>query len=244
MGEEVKTRFIAIRNEALLRGDLKPMDKYLLMILENRKLFATKNDGWFDVKIRTKKLKDLSLISDGRTLLRSLNRLRKFGYINYQFEICEKSGKEKLSNINKMLIKIDCNPPFTLVDEEMFDKLRNLNTGESRPHQITVLYYILEHYHNPLHGGEQGVASPNREMLEKSLKIDTRKITKFFKLMHDNYMCEFMQGKFYTDNQRSRNRYLPNTIKNKSNESDVGMNMRRYIRHKKPEYFKLPMDDK
>lgn len=244
---ESRTRFIAIKNEALLRKDLKPVDKYILMILENRKLFDTKDGNWYTIEIRTKKLKTLCEVTDNRTLLASLNRLRKFNYINYSFEKDDITNKEILHNTNKISIKINCSPPFTLVDEEMFQMLKNLKTGKilldnkpnryDKPHRVTILYYILEYYHNPDHGGDQGVASPSRKVISDSLSIHNTKLTELIKVMHDSLICEYRQGFFYDGFRRTTNRYLPNTIRHKKGEEFIGQNRRRYKTHKRDTYF-------
>jgi len=246
-----KTRFISIRNDALLGNQLKSIDKYLLMILENRKLLSTKNKNWYTIEIRTKKLKELSLITDGRTLLKSLERLRSFNHIRYDLEKNISTGKDKLPNTSKMKIEIDCSPPFTMVDEVMFNDLKFLETKNiktdkmriNKPYQITVLYYLLEYYHNPTHGGSRGIASPSRRQLSESITINNETLTEYLVAMHKNMMCEFRQGKLYDFNQRTRNRYLPNTIMHKANEEFIGQNRRRYKIHKKDSYFKLPTDN-
>lgn len=231
--EDKKVRFIAIRNEALLNSELKPFDKYLLMVLEDRKLFKTENDGWYNIEIRGKKLRKLTFTSDNRTILRSLNRLKNKGLVDYDFD--------KFHSVNKTLIKINCKPPFVLVDREMFYKINELDIKE-KPYNILVLYYILEHYHNPNYGnGENGIACPSRRMINDSLKMNSKKMSEYIILMHDNYICEFCQGRFYDKNQRSRNRYLPNTIQHKNGEPNIGN--RRYKTHKRESYFGLPMDD-
>ncbi len=230
-----KTRFISIKNEALLDGSLKAMDKFILMILENRKLLITKSGHSYTISIRAKKLKGLCHVKDNRTLLSSLNRLKKGKYIKYEFN--------SINNTDKMNITIDCSPPFTLVDEEMFDKLCELNTGEPKPYAIVSLYFILEHYHNPNLGGEQGLACPSRDMINSAVSIRSDKLTKYFTMMHDELICEFAQGKFFGGEMiRTRNRYLPNSIKHKKGESEVGLSKRRYKIHKRKSYFDLPDD--
>jgi len=232
---EKKTRFISIRNDALLDGDIKPRDKYLLMILENRKLFNTKDGDWFTVDIRPKKLLELSMISDKRTLFNCLKSLRELKYIDFDFT--------EIPRFDKMEIKIHCTIPFTLVDEEMFFRLRELDTGEKKPYVITVFYYILEHYHNPYHGGNQGVATPSRKMIYDALKTNNKRLTNLIEIMQDAKICEYRKGIFYEGYQRSRNRYLPNTIMHKKGEEFIGQNKRRYINHKKDSYFVSSYDD-
>ena len=234
---EKKTRFIAIRNEALLDGKLRSIDKYLLMILERRKLLSTKNNNLYTVEIRSKKLKELSLISDGRTLIKSLDILRVNNYIDYSLDISKKNGKEILPKSCKIIITIDCSPPFVLVDGEMFDKISTLDTGSKKPYNIMVLYYFLEYNHNVYHGGFQGVSSPSRNEIHNIVMISGGDLTKYIKLMHNNMICEYFQGTFYDGNKKTRNRYLPNTIMHKQGEQFIGCNKRRYILHKKREYF-------
>ena len=202
--ENKKVRFIGIRNDAILNSELKPFDKYLLMILEDRKLFKTGKNGWYNIEIRGKKLRELVYVKDNRSILKSFEKLKCNNFIDYDFE--------KFSPTQKVLIKINCNPPFVLVDREIFGKIINLDTGD-KPYNIMTLYYILEHYHNYEYGnGENGIACPNRKMINDALKMNNKRMTEYFKIMHEAYICEFKQGKLYKKNQRSRNRYLPNTI--------------------------------
>lgn len=227
MTEKVKTKFISIQQEALLSSKLKSIDKFVLLILGDRKLIGTKNGSWYTIEIRANKLKQLTFINDHRTLMRSLDRLKENGYIKFDFKRFNSHGKSS--------IYIDEGKIFTMVDEERFESLVKLDTGEKKPYQIVILYYLLENYYNPTHG--YGMSSPSREMIFESLRINGAILTKYFKLMHKEKICEFFQGEFIDGYRRVRNRFIPNTIKYKVGEENIGDGKRRYVNHKQRSYF-------
>ena len=222
---EKEILYTPITNRALFSKDIKTKDKFVLIKLKQ----MSKNNI---SKIKINQLKDKCYMSDNRTIVQSLSRLKEFNFINYE----EFKSIPKLQ-IEITLIQTEEDSIYTKIDNEMIDKICELFPN---PYNPLILYYILESRYNV----EYGYSCPNREELSEYITISNNRLTEIVLIMHENYICEYCQGIFvtltngmtdYDYSSRLRNRYIPNTIAYKQSEDNIGK--RRYSKHKPKDYF-------
>lgn len=218
-------QFTSIPNELLLNKEISNKAKYVYLIIKRRSNGKTSH-------VSFPRLKIISSISDNRTIINCVKDLKLFGFIDYQdFDSLPKHSMEiSISSYSSN---------FTMIDNEMFDNIVNIFKGDS--HNAIILYYSLEMFYNK----DYGYACPSRDELANVCKLSNGKITNIISIMHDNMICEFCKGRFIEsdfstfDAVRTRNRYIPNTIKtkNKDDYSKTGEYARRYKKHKQNSYF-------
>lgn len=208
-----KTSYISIPNEILLNTDISNKAKYLYMILKSHAM----NDS---VIISPKKLKESLRWKYNPKLKKALEELKSKNYIYYDFD--------KIPIHNNMKINLLSAIPFTQIDRELFNKIKEYDFKH------LILIYVLEYYYN----AEWGYSCPSTSQINKVLKCNNKTLKSMIWTLHINYLCEYCQGKRKdnTSFERFRNRYIPNVIE--YNKSDLDkLNERRYKIHKREEYF-------
>lgn len=216
--------FTSIPTTLLMSEDLNNKDKYVYLKLKQN---SSKGKSVTTIS----KIKKYSDVSDNRTILKSLSKLKEFGFINYpDFDVIPRTS---------IAIEIfDSDESFIKIDNEIFEKIELL--FKPNQHNAIILYYYLEKEYNI----NYGYACPSRDEISSVTKLNNGKVSEITKIMHDNFICEFQQGdKIENDvNEfgytRMRNRYIPNTIKySKDGVTNNQNNERRYKRHKNKQFF-------
>jgi hypothetical protein len=219
-------QFTSMPNELLLNREISNKTKYVYLIIKRR------SDGKISY-VSFPTLKKVTGISDNRTIINCVKDLKLFGFIDYEeFSSLPKSNVGiKISNyINN----------FTMIDNEIFDKITD--TFKKDAHNAIVLYYSLEMFYNK----EYGCACPSREEISNVCKLSNGNITSIISVMHEEMICEFCKGRFIEsvnsefDSVRTRNRYIPNTVKTKNKDDYItkkGEYERRYKKHKPISFF-------
>lgn len=224
MKEQKNVIFTPIINRALLSKDIKNKDKFILIKLKS----MSKNNI---STITITNLKKKCHISDNRTILQSLKSLKQYEFISYdEFETIPKQAIEI-----KLIYYEDDHKSYTKVDNDMIDKICNLFPN---PHNPLILYYLLENNYNVSYE----YSCPSREYIKEYITVSNKTLTEYITIMHNNFICEYCQGIFlksddgeFNHSNRLRNRYIPNTIRYKQGEDNIGK--RRYARHKPKSFF-------
>jgi len=125
-----------------------------------------------------------------------------------------------------MLIEVINEIPFSQVDNDLIiqttEAAKNIKQIEK---SILLLFYLEYKYHK-----NHGYASPSTERINEIIKCNNKTLKNIIRVLHNNLIVEFCQGKRVEGKIRTRNRYIPNT-------RDSNTNKRRYRKHKSRSYF-------
>lgn len=207
-----------------MNKELNNKDKYVYLKLKQK---SSKGKS----SITVSNLKRSCGISDNRTILKCLSKLKQYEFIKYNdFDTIPKS------NIDIFIH--DSSESFVKVDNEIFEKIESI--FKPNQHNAIILYYYLEKEYN----ASYGYACPSRDEIASVTKLNNMNVSEITKIMHNNFICEFQQGDKVVNDvsefgyTRTRNRYIPNTIKySKDGVNDNPNNERRYKRHKSKKFF-------
>lgn len=226
-----KTSYISIPNELINNSDINIKAKYLYIILKKH---STKHKTKVSTLIKYDKLNKSLMWNDKRKLKRYLSILKELNYIKYDFK--------EINNYIPLEIEFINHKQFIMIARDIVDKTLLINIDNSNSKRGDMYYiekgivylYFLEGYYNEY----WGYACPSRRELSNIIKTNNSDTTKIIKYYHNNYICEYCQGKVIGEKDkpmRARNRYIPNNI-------DINGN-KRYMRHKKESYFFKDSDE-
>lgn len=221
--KEKNVKYIGIPNVLLLDTTLNPKDKFLYVVL---KTFCFDNTETTNVKKKT--LMDKLNWKDNRTLLKHLNKLKYSNYIAFDFD--------SLPRKDYLKIKLSFVEPYTLIDNEIFDKMYSYKKKE---HCLIYMFLMEMYYNNKL-----GFAFPSIATIQSVLKLSNSALHEISSQLHNDRWCEYNKG-IYVQNddgvwKQCNNKYLPNIM---VFDSESNKYKRRYKFHKKESYFNLVYEE-
>ena len=170
---------------------------------------------------------------DNRTLKIHLEKLKQYGYVNYE--------DIKLGKSNFLDIEIILKGNFLRLSTHLIKASNELMESEHKSLREKGLVYIsyLEHRYNP--DFKIGYACPSVREIQDIVKLEHGLYRRMCDIYHENYIVEYVSGYYYTDEngdtKRYRNRYIVNNVSYRDNDNEQ-KGRERYGEHKKSKSIK------